>query len=84
VRRLAPLGSEVPGETVRAETCERCGAEMRPSSNRARVEVRDDGILPLPYTVVYYVMYDFQCPRCLNRTSLVDDTQVYVRKSGRR
>jgi hypothetical protein len=51
-------------------------------SNGPRLEVQDDGILPLPYKVVYYVMYDFQCPRCLRKTSVVDDSQVYVRKRG--
>ena len=53
---------------------------MRPSSDEARVEVRDDGIAPLPYTITYSVMLDYECPKCHAKTSVLDDSQAYVRR----
>jgi hypothetical protein len=55
---------------------------MRLSSRKPRVEVSDDGASPLPYTVTYSLVLDFECPRCGSRTSVLDDSQAYVRRMG--
>jgi hypothetical protein len=55
---------------------------MRPSSNSSRVAVQGDGILPFPHTITYSIVFDYECPRCQSKTSVVDDSQVYVRRKG--